>query len=853
MAEEESQNPQPDAPDDAEEPAPQSEPPSEPKDEAAPDAPADAAAEGGAPAESAQEGEGQQPSLQEIIARQRARLQAKKAKQEAEQAEAEKQREAAEAEKTQAQAPAGAALSAGSPLLRPRFVQGVLLVNTVLIAVIGFVLIWHFVWGLPGGATPAPVSAGTAPQPDAPEEPSEPDEPAPASMSWARAEKALDRGEYELALSGYLHLLDKATRTPADSLVADVLTFRRGYCLRQLGRKSSARKWLRAGTSSDSPVVRAASWYQLAEMDLSGGQFLHGRTKAYLAMASLGAVGEPLPMELDCDYLAARALAMKVLSMYGQQEAVQWRAPRWKDPFAGLTDAELRERVASGAERLDRALLGPEVQRDADETRRAWSVTAAGAHLDELLARFGSQAGIEVQWVNVRPEVRRRAVTVFTSGASDGRVAEVISGAAGLIARFSGEQIDIYDPAGFDSLSESRDLLVREANSCWRRFFLRQRDAGDPRGPLGRYALAVVQELSGDTLGAMKEYQLIAGRFDAHRVAPEALLRCARLRMELTNYEGARNDLQRLLDLHPDFQAQDEVYLALGEANRRQGRHNDAISDFHKLWTQNLSAESRARAALGVGRCHYAKGLHEKADKWLTRYIGTAAEGDEALTEAYLLRGFSRRELGRPELAEADLRRALGTDPSREQYLSVALALSELYLDTGKTVQALGTLRSLDVDAVPAERLARYLLLLGRMYRQMGLPERGVRRLSEYVASAGDIQSRARVGIEIARCHRAAGHHEAARQALTEVLEKMAPCEAYYGAACDLAEACLELGEAAQTITLAQGVLDADSGPDARERALGLLGAAYALRHDYRKAALAYSDMLDAKTGEKPE
>ncbi|MFW6133311.1 MAG: hypothetical protein ACOC8F_05390, partial [Planctomycetota bacterium] len=92
-----------------------------------------------------------------------------------------------------------------------------------------------------------------------------------------------------------------------------------------------------------------------------------------------------------------------------------------------------------------------------------------------------------------------------------------------------------------------------------------------------------------------------------------------------------------------------------------------------------------------------------------------------------------------------------------------------------------------------------------------------------------------------------------AEDMLTQVLEEMAPGEAYYAAACDLAALCLDRGEPERTTLLAGIVRAANCDPATRRRATRLLGQAYALQGDYRRAALAYSNVLDPAKGIRPQ
>ncbi len=88
-----------------------------------------------------------------------------------------------------------------------------------------------------------------------------------------------------------------------------------------------------------------------------------------------------------------------------------------------------------------------------------------------------------------------------------------------------------------------------------------------------------------------------------------------------------------------------------------------------------------------------------------------------------------------------------------------------------------------------------------------------------------------------------------AYQLLTEALPRIESSALAHEATCDLAEICLKLGKAVEAITLARELLKLPCPPTVRRRASEALGAAYLLREDYSRAALAYSGMLS----EKPE
>ena len=738
-----------------------------------------------------------------------------------------------------------AAWVADDPMLakrrRFRLIHAVVALNTVVVLAVAALLVWRGRGGAPvpqrAGAAPATVANASAPAP-APVR--------PQRMSWLQAENAFAQRRFGVALRGYTHLHAEMAAIPSEAAVSAFLNFRRAQCLEQLGRAEPARALLLELTEVPWPVLRASALYRLAVRDIRGGQHLHARTKAYLALASLGAMSRRLPLETDCDFLIGRALTEAALFLHGKESRIAWRDARWDDPFGGVTEDALRALLDDGVERAGRAVLRPRITKRRDDDLRAdWTVACRRTPLSELLDAFGGRAGLEVDYSGVTAEVRQRAVTFTATDVSTSRLIELACGAAGLIGRFTGRAVLVSDPVQADTLSAKQALLDNEAMACWRRLFLRLRGSDDDRVPVGHFALGRVLEGRGDPLAAMDEYQLAAGLFRTDTIAPECLLRSAVLRMELGNYEGARDDLHDLLYRYPSFQGHDRAYLALGEANLRAGRHQDAIADFRRLYYLNISSPSQAGAAIGLGRCYFEFGAYDEAAKWLTRYVGLAETGaadvDGTLPEAHVMLGESHAALDDATQAEADFRRALAADPSRAQRDRALFGLAELCMKAGRYAEALRAAGVVEADALAPEPLTRYLVLIGRLYRAIGLPDKGAYVLRDRLAAVSDEAGRARVAVEIGRSYLAAADYEKAAGVYAEAIRKLPPGRECQSVTCELAELCLKLGRTGQAITLAGGVLDGSCERELRSRVAGILGSAYVLRGEYDKAAQAFA------------
>jgi len=686
----------------------------------------------------------------------------------------------------------------------------------------------------------APSSADVSPPDIGPDE----------AVSWPMAEKEFQSQRYAQALMRYRKLLEASQKVPSEDMVSDFCRLRAADCLRQLGKGAEAKDLLEKVTHSRSPIARGLAWYRLAVGDVDGGQFLQARMKACQALAVLGALADARAVEADCDYLICRALTVEALASHNLDVAVDWGAFEYTDPFAGLDEPALRELLRQGARQLAQAVLGPRVQA-VESNAPALRLAASCSHspLEELLQRIATEAGEDVRWMSVDSKARRRMVAVCFRSVSAHRLSEVACGAAGLVARFTGEQVHVHDPQSAVSLADQRELILREADSAWRRFFLRA--PNDRRLARGRFAVANLSEAAGNLLGAIQEYQLVAHRFGADPVAPEAMLRSARARTAIRDYAGARKDLLVLLDRHPGFQASDEAYLCLGQARMNSGLHDKATKVFSKLYHLNLTPVSRREASFGAGKCLYRNGEYKEASKWLARYITLVKSPSPQLAEGYFLLARSESRQGNFDGAAQALRAALAAKPPVKRRADVLMELARTEAGRQRFVPAVAALSRVERKHLDEKQLPELLLLSSQIYRSMDLAEKALVMLRTGVKEVSDPEARAELEVELARCHADSGELKEARQLLTKTLPAIKPGRKAHIAACELARICLASGQATQAITVTRELLKSACQDDIRRQAHLILGAAYLALKDYERAALAFSGTAVKDPGAK--
>lgn len=755
------------------------------------------------------------------------------------------------------QAAAGSVVLAGPGRLSMTNVM--LVANTFLLAVVGGVLLYVLSHGasrppaadaamkairLVEEGNQAPNRPPEPPQgaPDANEAPPSPVAAAIEAPTWAAAETAFAKRDYDTALDRYSRLLLAGRRLPSEALAADFYQLRIAQCMWRLGRLKEAKRILERLQHSDSPVVRAVCDAGLARMKEAAGLHFSARTLAYQALGALHALEHRLPLEADCDYLVARALSRKVNALHTTEQVIPWSRLTVTEVFSGRTEAEIRLLLEQGAPRPNDAAEPPPVR--IQKNGSLWTLRSSKASLEDLLNQFASKTGKDLVWRGVPPAVRRRSLSFTLRGVSQQRACEVACGMAGLVAGFTWDQVVVHDPQTVSRLSDQKELLSEEATSTWRRFSLRY--PADNRVPEGLFALGTLAEWSGDTVGALKRYQTLGRQYQRELVlAPRALMQSARLRIaHLRDYAGAQADLEDLLDLYPQYPQSDQVYLSLGRVHMQRGKPEEAIRIFLRVYSLNASPESRWAACLEAGACHRQLGEYEKASQWLGRCITSDERpGGADLVRAYLLLGRSEAAQGNRAAAVAAFRQALAAKPLRARHVEAVLALAEVQREADDFVGAMATLRRIEEeDLTDAQRYA-YLMQLSKLHRAMGLPDRARALLRKRGSRLSDGQLRALIAVEQARCLLEAGDPRAARQGISEALAQLKSGPEAWRASLDLAEICMKMGDFEQAVVFALEVRRADCPDDTRRRALEMLGRCYLRQEKYEEAAEALAGL----------
>jgi len=686
---------------------------------------------------------------------------------------------------------------------------------------------------------------------------------AQSPLSLKVAETFYSQKNYDKAYTAYNQLYQSLSTKGDDGPLVEFLKLRMALCLRKTADAGSATMYWRSSPlktllQSSSPIVRMSANYHLGIAEVESGQYLKARTRAYQTIALTGAPDLDkdwvLSIQRDCYFIAAESITRNILSLCDADKDTArdlWEHPEAPDPFSNLDEAQLRSVLLSGSEYLRKGVLGPQIQKfENTERSPRWSVVCDGASIDELLARFATNAGIDISWVagtsvqgeNTNDSIRKRPVSLCLPAVTVQEFATAAAGHVGLLARIDEKgRVNIFDPTEYSSLSQHLSLLIPEAISLWQRFLLTFHD--DRRIPNAHFALGLLYSQNGEMMEAIAEYKLVANRFSQTPLAPSALLNSSKLKAGLRDYRGAREDLRQLIEQYPDNEFYGQACLHLADATMKAGLWEEAARLYRKVYNLAPSPELQTAAALGAGRCSYESQDYTGAAEWLARYVALARNHESnEVCRAYFLLGKTNMTLGKLQEACGAFQCALAGQLSRGDYVETVVALVETKMQQQHFVEALGLLENVQPWQFSQQEYIEILLAKCKILRSMGLVDKAIATLGEKAAYLADPQLKAKVSFELAECLADEGDLERARDKLTEILTFVEPGPFAQQVTVRLAEVSLKLGQDAQVISICSRLLDSQPTPQIRQKALNILATVYQRQKNYDKAATVILD-----------
>ncbi len=650
------------------------------------------------------------------------------------------------------------------------------------------------------------------------------------SASWTDAEKLRQTGKSTIALLQYAALAQKETN-PA---VSALLTLRQGQCYVTLRQADDARSHFSVAIKGPSETVRVLANFHVARLDAAERLGLQARMHAYEALA-IDATYWPAGLEQACDLIVARSLVDQALMLCNSPDSANEKVQDCADPFADKpSDAVHKALMDSCPARKPSALDVPIAELNINDSGR-FQIRCTKAPLADFLGRLATAASIRLRWHDsVAPSARRRSVSLCAEFPNSMRAAEIACGQAGLVARFTGEEVVVYDPGSCKTEVDRRELVCQEAFSAWRRMLLRS-PAPKTAAP-GHLLIGMLHEAMGQTASALSEYRYIPQAYPHEGASAEALLRCGRLRMGLHDYGGARRDLLEMLDRFPDHSETAGVYLSLAECELQTDKVTRAIQLYMRLYDLGVSIESRQAASLGAGRCFHRLGRYPEAVTWVERYLAGPVITVAGKAQAHILLAQCLSDMGQTAKAVAGLQQALAGELPDNARTELMLTLSEALSSDAQCARALVVMGNIDEEKLSPNQQYRYVVMSAKLLQLSGLDEKAAGLLRTHMEKTTDPVRFAKLEVDLARCRKAAGALEEARQLLVAAVGQLPPGPDARWAICLLAEVCLSGGHHDQAIAVSRQITQADE-PAIRIKANKLLAEAYLARKQYQLAA----------------
>ena len=679
--------------------------------------------------------------------------------------------------------------------------------------------------------------------------------PANQPLSLQVAGDLYQQKNYKMAYAAYNQLYGNLSINPEEESLRDFLQLRAALCMQRLGDTEQAEGGLRNVSQSRSPVVNIIANYQLCLLEMQRKQYFKAYTKAYQTLALTDVVTFDrewvLSLQKTCNFLVAESITRNVLSLYDADKDLPdqlWTTTIVPEPFINLNETELRAFLNSGSEQLAKSTLSPQIEKiDQQGTISRWSVCCDGASIEELLARFAANANLDIKWAptgdkstpqETKDLARKKSIYLYMSGTTPQQFAETATGCAGLLAKVEDQKIiNVLDPVNITSLSEQKTLFGQEAISLWQRYLLMFH--GDERSANAHFAIGLLQGINGQTAEAVAEFKLVANRFYQSPLASFALLNSSRIKTNLRDYDGARQDLLDLVQQHPDTPFTGQAHLYLADATMKNKLYDEAQRIYMKVYNLGFSPELQAASACGVAKCLYEKKDYQAAEQWLNKYIGLAKDRKSRdVYEAYFLLGKINMALGKPQEACQALQYTLSAEHSPQEYAYIASTLAGAYIEQERFVEALELLAGIPSWQLSQQDAVDVLLLQSKVVRQMGLIDNAVTTLNDRGEYISDAQLKAKISFELADCYIAKGNLELAQKSLTEVLVLAEPGLLADQAKLMLADVYLKLEKNSQAVSICSQILESQAAAQIKQKAAELMACAHAQEKDYDKAAL---------------
>jgi len=687
--------------------------------------------------------------------------------------------------------------------------------------------------------------------------PSEPNEfQAPAYDQFAQdtplslkiAQSMIDGGEFRQAYSVYHQIQQYLPPGDKQEPFYDFLTLHKGLCL-TLNRESiHARRTLALAAKSKTPTIRVMANYHLSRLELSQNQFMQARARACEALCLLDALQDHAPewlldLKQTCCFLVAQATSKQALILCDADKQLPSHLnptlPAVSHPWHNLNEVQLRETLANESGFLSSILLTPSISNNDKKPQTPWSVSCHRMAVDELIARFGANASMEVVWhdeANVI-DLRQRAISMSIENVSDQTIVSLAAGSTGLLAQIDDSNtIHVMNPVSASFVSEQVTMLAQEATLMWQRHLFSGKDS--PYFATAHFTSGLLYQQLALRAAALSEFKLVSSRYARTNLAPYALLYSSYVKEELHDAAGVQDDLKLLVEQYPDVPIVTEAFLRLAQTVAQLGKNEEAAKIYRKVFYLNLSEESRATSALNAGRCFFNTKEYDSAELWLTQYLQLMkGRKAEEVDTAYFILGKSLLALDKTKMACLAFQNALQGNLGKGDYLETMAKLVQGYMQQQDLMEAIDALENADNAELAPSDMLELNLLKSTALRHAGFVDRAIELLENTKSSVASPTLNARLSLELSLNLIDKGDLTQAQDELSRTLVKVESGPLAHQIALTLAQVCLDLKQEDQAVSVCQSVLQLEPAPSLSIEVSELLAKAYTNQQNYEKAA----------------
>ncbi|MCF7956037.1 MAG: hypothetical protein K9M75_09570 [Phycisphaerae bacterium] len=671
------------------------------------------------------------------------------------------------------------------------------------------------------------------------------------ALSWNLAHTLFTKKEYRKAHYVYKELSENLSVDDVyGDMRKDILNLQMALCLYFDGRSENLSSLLTVVLESRSPAVRALANYYLAFIDFRSKRYLSARSRAYRTIAMLGVIKDYFPesMEADCYFLMANSLTCEVNRLNNSGSILPGK--NWSDTLVPyflpeMNASELTVFLNMGAANLGTAVLEPIVQNRVGITVGAkYSAIANKSAVNEVIAKFASLSGDEIIWTSNSLPYKQHPVTMLMTKTSGQEIPEIAFGSLGLIARFDGKAVKVYNPELESSLEKQKELLTSEVSLVWLKFLLRYR--GDHRRANAHFCIGLMREYCEAYDDALSEYKIILSLYSRDSLAPFALLNSSKIKTNLNDYIGSQKYLKQLVLEYPNARIADDAYLYLAKANLSMKMYPEAFSLFQKVFHVNLTSAAKADAAYGAAVCKFYLRDDKSAEEWFDRCFKVLTDPPSIdVYKAYYFMAKTKFNLGKYSEAVSAYKYALAGDLSKEEFCRIVVEITETLIEKGDITGAADLIENVYEESQSPQQQCEVVIAKARIYTAMNLPDNGISILKQKIEYMADFQLRSMLMLELGRCYVAADEFKLAYNEITAAITDLPVGELLIEANNELAEICMALDRDQQAVELCLGVLNSPNTKNTRYLTCQLLGKAYKKQKKYEKAAEAYAGVFD--------